>query len=93
MRNLLLTLLNDVAWRRFCAEKGVDPEVLLAPFPGYPELKQCDWLIRGAAPTAEEMAELSGVDTAGCPDMAARIADRVVAEWHELFDHVARQWI
>ena len=84
-------VMSDSAWRRFCEEKAVDPEALLAHLPGYPTLMQCDWMLRKAAPTAEEMTELLRLET-GDADAVAVTADQVLTEWRRAYREQVAKW-
>ena len=84
-------VVNDAAWRQLCEEQGVDADAVLSTSPGYVMLTECDWLIRRAARTSEEMTELLQQET-GQPDAVAVTVEGVLLEWRKLFDVAAAKW-
>ena len=65
--------------------------VLLTPFPGYSTLRQCDWVIRRAALTPEEMTEFLRQEMDE-PEVVAVNVDCAVSAWGELFEEMAGRW-
>lgn len=73
---------NAAAWRRFCADLGVDPEALARSNTRGGMLSLCEPYLPGEAPSAEQMRQMMS----GRTDAELVTADCLYDSWRSLLD-------
>jgi len=67
------------AWKRFCAELHLDPEVLIRELPGFPTVRRAEEIARAYAFTEKEAAEAMRHKSAG--DETIQTVESVLANF------------
>src|SRR5262249_45037992 len=93
---------NADLWQRFCADAGLDPDLLLKDYPGFATLQEMMDAARLDAYTPEEAAAYlrrhKGAETAGSRVLAGecvyrmRAIEEQVKEFREIVEHLAKRW-